>query len=315
MGVDPVLLCRGDRTAVFTNAGFDAVVLPDRNDGFAGYESLVARYSAVVHGGGGIFEDRVDAVLSQTLAARYAARLLAAANLGVPTAVHAVGLETRRYAFASVERIIGDALRTARTVGLRDARSVDAARARFGVDARLVTDPAVITLGKLRRPERAPNGRAAFMPFARLAWPHTGNPDAGTHARQDPDWERAAEFLGRFDEVVIVPFHSSDVGFVERIAEAIARRSRSTAVTAAPFTPDDPLAAVELLADCGSALTMRYHGFVAAYFAGIREIEVIGTSQKLSVTAELNRAGALAGLWDPAKAERELHETVETVLA
>lgn len=307
-GCTPLILGRGDAMQAFE--GYRCMTIPDRATGLDTFtESVLDQTDAFILGGGGLFEDRVDAALSQSLAAGYAARAVRAARAGIPVAVHGVGIETRPYAFKGVERLLRRLARHSRTVAVRDSDSLHAV-SRFGVNGRQVIDPAVIALSDAAWPTVDRNGVAAFIPFARKAWPDMANPDAAAHARQDPDWEEAAQRLAPYRKVIIAPFHATDTAYTDRIASIIHRANPDTEVEVAPFTPSDPLAVLRVLNQCGSAITMRYHGFMAAYFAGIRDISIIGESQKLTVTDNLNQAGQLGSQWSAAQASADLNMTL-----
>lgn len=310
-GTTPVILGRGQDMRAFTRAGIEAHTLPDRAEGLAEFARATRTLGGLILGGGGLFEDRVDAILSQSLAAGYACRARWGATVkGLPTAVHGVGIEEAPYRFRAVERALMAMIHNARTVAVRDEASVRAC-IRFGENARLVVDPAVIALSDARLAEVAPNGTVAFIPFARRAWPEMANPTAEAHRRQDIDWAAAAQRLAQFDQVVIVPFHETDLHYLDHISTAITRANPAASITVAPFTPDEPLAVLPLLHQCGSAVTMRYHGFMACHFAGIRDIVSIGDSQKLTVTRDHYTRGDLASIWSRGRAAADLLITLE----
>lgn len=314
-GFETLILGRGSDMRAFANAQVQALTIPDRAHGLRTFQACITeRADAFILGGGGIFEDRVDATLSQSLAAGYAARGIRAARTGIPVAVHGIGVEREPYASAGVERLLGRLMRAATTVSVRDSASVEAV-ARHGATAREVVDPAVIALSHAALPSVAPNGVAAFIPFARKAWPNMSHPDAAAHARQDPDWDHAAQTLGKYERVIIAPFHITDTAYTGRITDAIRRVNPATVVEVTPFTPENPLAVLPILHQCGAAVTMRYHGFMAAHFAGIRDIMVIGESQKLKVTDVLNKAGVLDAHWSKDQAELDISKTMDALLA
>ncbi|MBX4168023.1 polysaccharide pyruvyl transferase family protein [Rhodococcus sp. DMU2021] len=311
-GFTPVIIGRDSDMRAFLSNGIEVYALPDRDHGLDEFEDVATRVHALILGGGGLFEDRVDAVASQTLAAGYAARAVYAYNRGVPMAVHGVGIEREPYALRGTERLLRNALRAARMVSVRDADSVEACK-RFGVDAQQAIDPAVIYLDSVRPPASVDEGTAAFIPFARRAWPNMSNPTEADHQRQDVDWAQAADRLTGYNRVLVTPFHRTDLNYVDRIVTALKVKSPGVDVNVVDFTPENPGVVLNALARCEHVLTMRYHGFMAAHFAGVPTIEVLGESQKLRVTNALNQQGVLQDAWNAERARKQLRATLGEV--
>jgi polysaccharide pyruvyl transferase WcaK-like protein len=303
VGLRAVVVARANELSAFGETR--CVIAGDRLDQLTAFAASNGRlFNALIVGGGGIFEDRVDAVLSQSLAAGYAARALWSVHSGLPVAVHGVGISPTPFRLRRTNMLLGELFRAAKRVGVRDHQSLLGAR-RFGVPADLVVDPAVISLSMHPIPRRERTA-AAFIPFARRAWPRCDAPTVEDHARQAHDWRTAAERLADAPKIVVVPFHSSDLNFVDQIAAEF-----DVPVEVAPFTPDAPHRVLTVLAGCSRAVTMRYHGFMASHFAGIRDIEIIGSSQKLVVTKMLHDRGELP--WDAVRAQRDVQDTLNAM--
>ncbi|WP_418345777.1 polysaccharide pyruvyl transferase family protein [Rhodococcus pyridinivorans] len=303
--LQPVILGRDSKLEAFRSAGIEAHGLPDRDHGLRDFSAVASQLSGFILGGGGLFEDRVDATASQTLAAGYAARAVYAKNHGIPTIIYGVGVEREPFALQQTEKILSQAFRGASSVAVRDRDSVEACR-RFGVEAQLVIDPATIFLNSVRPEPSIESGTAGLIPFARRAWPRMSNPSEVEHARQDADWEIAAQRLAGYRRVIITPFHRSDLEYVDRIHNVLTSRVHKLEVEIADFTPENPGGVLGVLRKCEHILTMRYHGFMAAHFAGVPSIDVLGGSQKLRVTDALNREGLLGDMWDASRASKQI---------
>lgn len=310
----PVILGRGSVMDAFAVAGIETADIGDRLDELESFDDQLSRLNGLILGGGGLFEDRTDHVLSQSLAAGYLARALRACNSGIPVAVYGVGL-CGEWAFGEVRRMLAEMLRKADYVAVRDETSARAARG-LGATATTVVDPAAIELyANAVTLSVGTEDRTAFIPFARRAWPHLDNPTPSAHALQDLDWVEAARRIRSRNarQVTIVPFHSSDLSFTERISEILG--GVVSEVVIAPFTPTRPHDVLTTLSGCGHALTMRYHGFMASHFAGIRNIDVIGESQKLKATLALQSSGQLASTWSGLLAERQVHAALAAMFS
>ncbi|MCF8781349.1 polysaccharide pyruvyl transferase family protein [Rhodococcus ruber] len=309
-GLEPVILGRDSDMRAFTGDGIEAHSLRDRDRGLRAFATIANTLDFLVLGGGGLFEDRVDAPSSQLLAAGYAARALHAANRRIPMAVYGIGVETEPYLFHKTEKLLRHAMTAASSVAVRDSASVRACR-RFNVTARQVIDPATIYLARKQPINSAQCAEtAAFIPFARRAWPNMTRPGPAEFASQRIDWEHAADRLKPYKKILVVPFHATDLNFTNQIAHVFRARLPRASVSIAQFSPESPNYALEILAQCGHALTMRYHGFMASHYAGVHTITTIGTSQKLQVTDALYKSHALAAHWNSEVATRQAVETL-----
>ncbi|WP_423201588.1 polysaccharide pyruvyl transferase family protein [Gordonia hongkongensis] len=310
LGFEPVILGRSGSLEAFRAHGFEAYCVGDRASNLAQFERIAREMDALLLGGGGLFEDRVDARQSQTLAAGYACRAIVASKLGLPLVVFGVGIEVEPYRYRTVEVLLRNALRRADRVCVRDRRSVEACR-RFGIATTQVVDPAVNYLSSIRCDPDPDAALAGFIPFPRRVWPNPARPSRVQLASQDQDWLHVASALRGYSKVLICPFHRDDLLQLDAIARAFESVAPDTELVVVDFLPEMPGQVLAELRACSTVLTMRYHGFMASHFAGVRSIEVLGSSQKLTVTASAHADESLESWWNSTVALAHLQHALQ----
>jgi polysaccharide pyruvyl transferase WcaK-like protein len=198
---------------------------------------------------------------------------------------------------------------------VRDLESVKGLEAR-GIEAKHVVDPAVIALGASKPSSSRDDGHYGFIPFAAQTWPFLQHPTQNGMRAQQAEWRECTDEIlaHRPRSVVIIPFTRTDTVHSTDIQAAIRERSPQLPVSIAEYQPADPFQALSTLSSCEGVITMRYHGFMASYFAGVPRIKAVGASQKLTVAQQLSSRDLLRIAWDPHKAKAEVSDFVQHLM-